>query len=94
MEGEELNKIENKPNMIEHPPHYQGVLGLEAREVHENFVPKYEKYGVMVASDIKDSIKYILRAPDKNGVQDIDKAINMLKYARQGIVNHENNQRK
>lgn len=91
--GEVEKNLTKKPDMVNHPSHYQGVLGLEAREVHKNFVPKYEKYGVMVASDIKDSIKYILRAPDKNGVQDIDKAINMLKYARQGIVNHENNQR-
>lgn len=84
--------MEKEVNMVQHPPHYQGKNGLEAREVHENFVPKYEKYGVMVASDIKDSIKYILRAPDKNGVQDIDKAINMLMYAKEGMMSFENNQ--
>lgn len=84
--------IDNKANqtdMVKHPSHYQGEHGLEAREVHENFVPKYTKYGGIVASDVKDAIKYILRAPLKNGVQDIDKAINMLEYAREGMVKYE-----
>lgn len=85
------SEVEQK-DMVKHPLHYQGRRGLEAREVHENFVPKYEKYGVMVASDIKDSIKYILRAPEKNGVQDIDKAINMLQYAKRGMIEFEDNQ--
>lgn len=81
-----VNPAVSKPDMVRHPSHYQGEHGLEAREVHENFVPKYNKYGGIVASDIKDSIKYILRAPDKNEVEDIDKAINMLQYAREGML--------
>lgn len=81
-----VNPAVNKTEMVKHPSHYQGEHGLEAREVHENFVPKYNKYGGIVASDIKDSIKYILRAPDKNEVEDIDKAINVLQYAREGML--------
>ena len=81
-----VNPTVNKTEMVKHPSHYQGEHGLEAREVHENFVPKYNKYGGIVASDIKDSIKYILRAPDKNEVEDIDKAINMLEYAKEGML--------
>ena len=81
-----VNLTTDKTEMVKHPSHYQGEHGLEAREVHENFVPKYNKYGGIVASDIKDSIKYILRAPDKNEVEDIDKAINMLEYAKEGML--------
>ena len=81
-----VNPTANKTDMVKHPSHYQGEHGLEAREVHENFVPKYSKYGGIVASDIKDAIKYILRAPNKNEVEDIDKAINMLEYAKEGML--------
>lgn len=73
-------------DMVKNPVHYQGEHGLEVREVQKNFVPKYSKYGGLVASDIKDSIKYILRAPEKNEVEDIDKAMNMLGYAREGML--------
>lgn len=73
-------------DMVKNPRHYQGEHGLEVREVHKNFVPKYTKYGGIVASDVKDAIKYILRAPLKNGVEDIDKAINMLEYAKEGML--------
>lgn len=76
-------------DMVFHPSHYQGDEGLEAREVMQNFTPRYHKYGGLVSSDIKDSIKYILRAPLKNGVEDIDKAINMLQYAKEGMIKYE-----
>ena len=65
---------------VNHPSHYQGMKGLEVREVMDNFVPKYARYGGLVACDIKDAIKYILRAPDKNGLEDLKKAERMIKY--------------
>ena len=68
-------------DLVNHPSHYQGLNGLEVREVMENFVPKYYRYGGLVACDIKDAIKYILRAPDKNGLEDLKKAQRMIKYA-------------
>ncbi|XJS09862.1 DUF3310 domain-containing protein [Aerococcaceae bacterium WGS1372] len=67
-------------DMVNHPSHYQGLKGLEVREVMENFVPKYSKYGGIVSSDAKDAIKYILRAPDKNGLEDLKKAQRMIEY--------------
>ena len=67
-------------DLVNHPSHYQGMKGLEVREVMENFVPKYYRYGGLVACDIKDAIKYILRAPDKNGLEDLKKAQRMIKY--------------
>ena len=68
-------------DLVNRPSHYQGMKGLEVREVMENFVPKYARYGGLVACDIKDAIKYILRAPDKNGLEDLKKAQRMIKYA-------------
>ena len=65
---------------VNHPSHYQGLNGLEVREVMDNFVPKYYRYGGLVACDIKDAIKYILRAPDKNGLEDLKKAQRMISY--------------
>lgn len=64
-------KTEDK---INHPNHYQGINNLEVLEVHENFLPKYDKYGALVGAYIFNAIKYILRAPDKNGIEDLKKA--------------------
>ena len=83
------DKSHKAEDMVFHPSHYQGDEGLEAREVMQNFTPRYHKYGGLVSSDIKDSIKYILRAPIKNGVEDIDKAINMLQYAKEVMIKYE-----
>lgn len=73
------SKLEEQ-DMVNHPSHYRGLKGLEVREVMENFVPKYDRYGGLVSCDIKDAIKYILRAPDKNGLEDLEKAQRMIKY--------------
>ena len=76
-----VEKPVDKTDKVNNPAHYDGIKGLTVRTVQENFVPKYEKYGVMIASDIKDAIKYILRAPNKNGLEDLRKSRKMLDYA-------------
>lgn len=75
------DRVETQSDPVNHPNHYQGLKGLEVREVMDNFVPKYYQHGGLVACDIKDAIKYILRAPDKNGLEDLKKAQRMIKYA-------------
>lgn len=90
----ELNSLIISNDLVNKPNHYKGVHGLEMREVQGNFVPKYEKYGVMVMCDVKDAFKYVGRAPDKNGVEDIDKAIRMMQYAREGMVRYNETVRK
>ena len=77
----EIYDLPEEEDLVNHPSHYQGLKGLEVREVMENFVPKYDKYGGLMSCDIKDAIKYILRAPDKNGLEDLQKAQRMIKYA-------------
>lgn len=77
-------------NPIHSPSHYQSVDGLECREVQRNFVPKYEKYGGQVCYDVGNVIKYILRAPDKNGLEDLLKAKQYLDWIIEEV--EENNE--
>ena len=74
-----LLKNENK-DMVNHPAHYQGVYGLEAKEVMRNFISKYQNayVGAMVCS----VLKYILRAPSKGKqLEDLKKARKHLDFA-------------
>ena len=68
------------PDIINKPTHYQGLNGLEVRDVHANFVPHYAKFGGLVMCDMKDVIKYVLRAPNENGVEDLKKAKRHLEW--------------
>ena len=59
-------------DMVNKPKHYIGVHGLEVETVLENFLPKItDGY---VAHRIGSAIEYILRHPEKNGRQDLEKA--------------------
>lgn len=54
------------------PNHYIGLKGLEAEEVLRNFIPYYtDGY---VAHRIASSVEYLLRAPRKNGLEDLKKS--------------------
>ena len=57
-----------KPDMVNHPQHYQGKNGLEVFDIIEAFVPDPESFyhGSL--------IKYILRFHEKGGVEDLEKA--------------------
>lgn len=57
---------------VKRPSHYVGVFGMEVEEVLRNFLPKYGD-GYM-AHRVGSAIEYLLRAPEKNGRQDIEKA--------------------
>lgn len=82
--------MENKYDIISSPKHYQGAHGMEVRDVQRNFVPHYQRYGGMVASDVGNVIKYILRAPDKNGLEDLLKAKQFLDWIIEEV--EENNE--
>jgi len=59
-------------NNITKPNHYIGIHGLEVEEVTQNFLPRYtDGY---VSHRIGSAIEYLLRAPLKNGIEDIKKA--------------------
>lgn len=56
---------------VNNPKHYQGINGLEVIEVMENFIPKLNGMKAVCMANI---IKYVLRHPEKNGVEDLMKA--------------------
>ena len=64
--------MSQKIDMVNKPKHYIGIYGLEVETVLENFLPKItDGY---VAHRIGSAIEYILRHPEKNGRQDLEKA--------------------
>ena len=52
------------------PKHYQGSNGLEVIEVHKNFLTKEELRGYYKGN----TLKYLLRERNKNGLVDLKKA--------------------
>lgn len=64
-------------NMVSHPPHYQSETGLEVIDVIEAFT--FDLKGIE-ATDTGNVIKYICRWRQKNGVQDLKKAMWYLQH--------------
>lgn len=63
---------ESTDKMVSHPSHYQSKSGLEVINVIEAFTEGLEG---IEAVDTANAIKYICRWKDKNGVQDLEKAV-------------------
>lgn len=63
----------HKEDVVNNPSHYKGSKGLEVMEVLENFLTPKELKGFYKGN----VIKYILRSGNKNGTEDLNKA---LKY--------------
>lgn len=63
---------------VNHPSHYQTESGIEVIDVIDAFTK--ELNGV-VAFDIGNAIKYILRWKNKGGVEDLRKAIWYIQHA-------------
>ena len=63
---------ESTDKMVSHPSHYQSKSGLEVINVIEAFTEGLEG---IEAVDTGNAIKYICRWKDKNGVQDLEKAM-------------------
>lgn len=57
---------ENKPDLVNHPPHYKSKGGIESIDVIESFG---------LGFNLGNAIKYILRCENKgNKKQDLEKA--------------------
>lgn len=66
-------------NNVNKPKHYVGCKGLEVEEVLRNFLVYYpDPY---IAHRVASAIEYLLRAPRKNGIEDIKKAHYNLEQA-------------
>ena len=57
---------------IDSPNHYIGEHGLEVEDILQQFIGRYED--AYVAHRVASAIEYLLRAPLKNGNEDIRKA--------------------
>ena len=57
---------------IDDPNRYIGEDGLEVEEILQQFIVRYED--AYVAHRVASAIEYLLRAPLKNGYDDIEKA--------------------
>lgn len=68
MADKNLNK---EHNAVVKPSHYVGTNGLEVKQVLEEFVK--DKAG-MVAHRWCSAVEYLLRAYEKNGKEDLEKA--------------------
>lgn len=63
---------QKEQDMVSHPPHYQSKSGLEVIDVIEAFT---EELNGVEATDTGNIIKYACRWKDKNGVEDLKKAV-------------------
>jgi hypothetical protein len=63
---------ESNDKMVSHPDHYQSKNGLEVIDIIEAFTADLKG---IEATDTGNIIKYILRWPKKNGLQDLQKAM-------------------
>ena len=68
---------ESNDKMVSHPSHYQSKSGLEVIDVIEAFTAELKG---IEATDTGNVIKYICRWKDKNGVQDLEKAMWYLQH--------------
>lgn len=58
--------------------HYAGAYGVECKEAMRNMLDRYSGLTGSESYWLGCALKYIWRAPFKNGEQDIDKAIECL----------------
>ncbi|HEC2229106.1 TPA: DUF3310 domain-containing protein [Staphylococcus delphini] len=64
---------------IKKPHHYMFEDGTEAIKIINMLVKRYKQ--TIVAAQIYNAIKYIIRAPFKNGVKDLKKAKESINFA-------------
>lgn len=68
---------ESNDKMVSHPPHYQSETGLEVIDVIEAFTAELKG---IEATDTGNVLKYICRWKQKNGIQDLKKAMWYLQH--------------
>lgn len=73
--------MELKTDNISNPKHYQGQYGLSAIDVHKNFMTENQLGGYYLGN----TLKYLLRYQNKNGLEDLKKARKHLDW----LIEHE-----
>lgn len=70
---------------IRNVKHYFGIFNLEVETVLQNFIPKFQD--AYIGHRVASAIEYLLRSPEKNGIEDVKKAHRNLEQA---IEHYEN----
>ena len=76
--------------MVSHPSHYQSKSGLEVIDVIEAFTEGLEG---IEAVDTGNAIKYICRWKDKNGIQDLEKAMWYIQHLIDHLIKEDEEKR-
>ena len=74
-------EVDVRPDMVNHPPHYQSSNGIEVIDVIEAFT---DGLVGIEATDTGNVIKYICRWKGKNGLEDLNKA----KWYLEHLIKH------
>lgn len=81
---------ESTDKMVSHPSHYQSKSGLEVIDVIAAFTEGLE--GIK-AVDTGNAIKYICRWKDKNGIQDLEKAMWYIQHLIDHLIKEDEEKR-
>ena len=81
---------ESTDKMVSHPSHYQSKSGLEVIDVIAAFTEGLEG---IEAVDTGNAIKYICRWKDKNGVQDLEKAMWYIQHLIDHLIKEDEEKR-
>ena len=81
---------ESTDKMVSHPSHYQSKSGLEVIDVISAFTEGLEG---IEAVDTGNAIKYICRWKDKNGVQDLEKAMWYIQHLIDHLIKEDEEKR-
>ena len=81
---------ESTDKMVSHPSHYQSKSGLEVIDVIAAFTEGLEG---IEAVDPGNVIKYICRWKDKNGIQDLEKAMWYIQHLIDHLIKEDEEKR-
>lgn len=81
---------ESTDKMVSHPSHYQSKSGLEVIDVIAAFTEGLEG---IEAVDTGNAIKYICRWKDKNGIQDLEKAMWYIQHLIDHLIKKDEEKR-
>lgn len=71
---------------VKSPSHYDGAYGVECREALANMVDRDSGLTPEAVYWWGCALKYVWRAPIKNGVQDVEKAMQCLEYMKEAMT--------
>lgn len=81
LEVELISDEEEKPDMVNHPPHYQSENGIEVIDVIEAFTADLTGIEAVCTGN---ALKYICRWKKKNGLEDLKKT----KWYLERLIKH------